>query len=71
MPRRVPDGHMHEYDDEWKCKCGYRLVAELDAKTGRLNVKACVTPEGEKIPFGENALWSEKQKGRAKRAKHC
>ncbi len=62
---------MHDYDDEWKCKCGYRLVAELDAKTGRLNVKACVTPEGEKIPFGENALWSEKQKGHAKRTKRA
>jgi hypothetical protein len=54
MPRRVPDGHMHDYDDNWKCKCGHRLVTDLDQKTGRLNVRACVTREGKIIPFGEN-----------------
>ena len=69
MPRRVPDGHMHDYDDNWKCKCGYRLVADLDERTGRLNEKACITPEGETIPFGEGDEDAEKTP-RNRRTKH-
>jgi hypothetical protein len=51
---------MHEYDDNWRCKCGYRLIADYDQKTGRMNVKAYVTPEGETVPLGESSRRSEK-----------
>lgn len=60
MPRRVPDGHMHEYDENWQCKCGYRLIANYDQKTGRMSVKAYVTPDGETVPLGETSRTSEK-----------
>jgi hypothetical protein len=42
---------MHEYDEKWQCKCGFRLIAQIEPETGRLNVKAYVTPEGKTIEF--------------------
>ena len=38
---------MHEYDDDWKCRCGFRLITESDPKTAVVNIKAFVTPNGE------------------------
>lgn len=56
MSRREQDRkiHMHEYDDNWKCSCGFRLVTELDQETWVVNVKACVTPDGERVSLGDS-----------------
>jgi hypothetical protein len=63
---------MHEYDDNWQCKCGYRLIADFDSKTGRMKLIAYVTPEGKTVPFGENLKENEKPKQPTKHAsKHC
>jgi hypothetical protein len=51
MPKRDQDGkvHMHEYDDNWKCRCGFRLITESDPATAVVNIKAFVTPDGETV----------------------
>ena len=56
MPKRDPDGkvHMHEYDDNWKCRCGFRLITESDPKTAVVNIKAFVTPNGETMALRSN-----------------
>ena len=55
MTRRTPDVHMHEYDDDWKCKCGFRLITHIDPQTGRMNVKAYVTPDGKTVALQEHS----------------
>ena len=56
MPNRDPDGkvHMHEYDDNWKCRCGFRLITESDPKTAVVNIKAFVMPNGETMALRGN-----------------
>jgi len=54
MSRRKRDLHMHEYDENWKCQCGFRLVTEFDQKTKLLDVKGCVTAEGETVAFAKS-----------------
>jgi len=66
MPRRSSDEHLHEYDDKWQCKCGFRLIMETDEKTGRMKVKACMTPDGKTIPMGEKA----EEQSKPKRIRH-
>ena len=53
MPRRASDEHLHEYDDKWQCKCGFRLIMDLDIQTGRMNLKGYVTPDGKTVPVGD------------------
>jgi len=55
MPKREKEGkvHMHVYDDNWKCACGFRLVTESGSDNSIVNIKAFVTPEGETIPLRE------------------
>jgi hypothetical protein len=45
--------HIHEYDGNWQCKCGFRLITEFDVESQRLIVKAYVTLEGKTVPLGE------------------
>ena len=62
MSRREQDTrkiHMHQYDDNWQCRCGFRLITELDQETGIVNVKACVTPEGETLSLGDSQRATE------------
>ena len=51
MPKRDPDGkvHMHVYDDNWRCSCGFRLITDSDPKTAVVNIKAFVTPNGQTV----------------------
>jgi hypothetical protein len=51
MPKRDQNGkvHMHEYDDNWQCRCGFRLITESDPKTSVVNIKAFVTPDGQTV----------------------
>ena len=43
--------HLHEYNDDWKCKCGQKLVVEtLD---GKIRVKGFVAPDGKFVPISE------------------
>jgi len=65
MPRRSSDEHLHEYDDQWQCKCGFRLIMEIDEKTGRMRVKACMTPDGKTISMGDK---TEEKRSDSKRA---
>lgn len=53
MPRRASDEHLHEYDDKWQCKCGFRLIMDVDVQTGRMNLKGYITPDGKTVPVGE------------------
>ena len=55
MPKRDKEGkvHMHVYDDNWKCACGFRLVTESGSDTSIVNIKAFVTPDGKTIPLRE------------------
>jgi len=55
MPKRDKEGkvHMHEYDDNWRCACGFRLVTESDSDTSIVNIKAFVTPDGKTMPLRE------------------
>jgi len=43
--------HLHEYDDNWTCKCGQKLV--VDASDGKIRVKGFVTPDGKFTPMSE------------------
>ncbi|MGO9645811.1 MAG: hypothetical protein ACLPY5_13830 [Candidatus Bathyarchaeia archaeon] len=51
---------MHEYDDKWQCKCGFRLITDLDSKSGWVQVKACVSSNGKIKPLGADAELKEK-----------
>jgi len=64
MPRREREPHMHEYDDNWQCKCGFRLITDLDSKGGWVQVKACVTSNGKITPLGADAGMTMKEKPR-------
>jgi hypothetical protein len=65
MPRRAADEHLHQYDDKWQCKCGFRLIMEIDEKTGRMRVKACMTPDGKTLPMGDK---TEEKKSTTRKA---
>lgn len=43
--------HLHEYDDDWKCKCGQKLVVEI--LDGKLQIKGFKTPDGKFVPLSE------------------
>jgi hypothetical protein len=43
--------HLHEYDDNWKCKCGQKLV--VDISEGRITIKGFMTPNGKFVPLSE------------------
>ena len=58
--------HMHEYDENWLCKCGCRLITEFDPQTRNLIVKACVTPEGETVLIDEKNRETARQKARSR-----
>jgi len=58
--------HMHEYDENWRCKCGCRLITEFDPQTRNLIVKAYVTPEGETVLMGEKNREATRQKARSR-----
>jgi len=45
---------MHEYDDNWKCACGFRLVTEANPNTTIVNIKAFVTPDGQTIQLRDS-----------------
>ena len=65
MPRRELEPHMHEYDDKWQCKCGFRLITDLDSKSGWVQVKACVSSNGKIKPLGaDDAELTLKEKPR-------
>jgi hypothetical protein len=55
MPRRTSDEHLHEYDDNWQCKCGFRLIMDSEEKTGKMRVKAFITPDGKTIGVGDKS----------------
>jgi hypothetical protein len=50
---REGKGHMHEYDDNWQCRCGFRLVTEPDSNSAIVKIKAFVTPEGQTVALRE------------------
>ncbi len=54
MSRRNRDVHVHEYDENWRCRCGFRLITEFDEKTRVLNVRGYVTSEGETVTFSKS-----------------
>ncbi len=58
--------HMHEYDENWQCKCGCRLITEFDPQTRNLIVKAYVTPEGETVLIDEKNRETARQKVRSR-----
>jgi hypothetical protein len=66
MPRREAEPHMHEYNDKWQCKCGYRLVTEIDSKSGWIRVKGYVTRDGEikQLEHGSSESTEEPQKSK-------
>jgi hypothetical protein len=43
--------HLHEYDENWKCKCGQRLV--VDVSNGEVKVKGFMTPGDKFVPLSE------------------
>lgn len=43
--------HLHEYDDDWKCKCGQKLVVEIS--DGKITVKGFITPDGKFVPMSK------------------
>ena len=43
--------HLHEYDDNWKCKCGQKLV--VDILEGKITIKGFMTPDGKFVPLSE------------------
>ena len=51
MAKRDKEGkvHMHEYDDNWQCKCGFRLITDTQGGGAVVNIKAFVTPEGQTV----------------------
>jgi len=51
MAKREKEGkvHMHEYDDNWQCKCGFRLITDTQGGGAVVNIKAYVTPDGQKV----------------------
>ena len=54
---------MHEYDDDWKCKCGFRLITDIDPQTGRMNVKAYVTPNGKTVALQAHRVQTARRHG--------
>ena len=50
---REGKGHMHEYDDNWQCSCGFRLITEPEPNTAIVKIKAFVTPEGQTVALSE------------------
>jgi hypothetical protein len=51
MSKRDKEGkvHMHEYDENWKCSCGFRLIIDPKSEAAVVNIKAFVTPNGETV----------------------
>jgi hypothetical protein len=43
--------HLHEYDDNWKCRCGQKLV--VDIVEGNIKIKGFMTPEGEFVQLSQ------------------
>jgi len=55
---------MHEYDDNWQCRCGFRLITDSQAGGAVVNIKAFVTPEGETVALHhgkEDTIESEEE----------
>jgi len=63
---------MHEYDDNWQCKCGFRLITDLDSKSGWIQVKAFVSSNGKVRPLGtgDGELALKEEKPRRVTARH-
>jgi hypothetical protein len=55
---------MHEYDDDWKCKCGFQLITDIDPETGRMNVKAYVTPNGRTVALQAHRVQTAGRRGK-------
>jgi hypothetical protein len=51
MAKREKEGkvHMHEYDDNWQCRCGFRLITDSQAGGAVVNIKAFVTADGQTV----------------------